>query len=46
LTAIILDTIADLQLVGDLLAARGYTQQDITAMMHGNRLRVLRQSWG
>lgn len=41
-----LDTIADLQQVGALLADRGYGAEDIAAIMHGNWLRVLRQAWG
>ena len=36
------DTIADLQRIPDLLQRRGYTQQDITNIMHGNWLRFLR----
>lgn len=38
-----LDTIADLQRFPDLLQRRGYTQQDITNIMHGNWLRFLRR---
>jgi membrane dipeptidase len=34
-----LDTIADLQMIPDLLAKRGYTDGDIRAVMHGNFLR-------
>ena len=41
-----LDTIADLQKLPDLLAARGYTTADIAAIMHGNWLRLLRKVWG
>jgi membrane dipeptidase len=41
-----LDTIADLQKLSGLLADRGYHEEDITAIMHGNWLRLLRQSWG
>ncbi len=40
-----LDTIADLQKLPGLLAVRGYADPDIAAMMHGNWLRLLRQSW-
>jgi membrane dipeptidase len=40
-----LDTIADLQRLAELLADRGYTDSDIAAIMHGNWLRLLRQSW-
>ncbi|GAA4338395.1 membrane dipeptidase [Mucilaginibacter gynuensis] len=38
-------TIADLQKVTSLLAARGYTDADIENMMHGNWLRFLRKAW-
>jgi membrane dipeptidase len=41
-----LDTIADLQKLAGLLAARRYTADDIAAIMHGNWLRLLRQAWG
>jgi membrane dipeptidase len=40
-----LDTIADLQRLSDLLAARGYANEDIDSIMYGNWLRLLRQSW-
>jgi microsomal dipeptidase-like Zn-dependent dipeptidase len=40
-----LDTIADLQKVPDLLKKRGYGDQDIANMMHGNWLRFLRRVW-
>jgi membrane dipeptidase len=40
-----LDTIADLQRIPDLLEARGYEAEDIAAIMHGNWLRLLRESW-
>ncbi len=40
-----LDTIADLQKLASLLADRGYNDDDITAIMHGNWLRLLRQAW-
>ena len=40
-----LDTIADLQKIPDLLAARGYTADDIAAIMHGNWLRFLHEAW-
>ena len=40
-----LDTIADLQKLVGLLADRGYKDQDITAIMHGNWIRLLRKSW-
>ena len=40
-----LDTIADLQYISALLQKRGYTQQDIENIMHGNWLRFLRNAW-
>ena len=40
-----LDTIADLQKLAGLLADRGYSDDDIAAIMHGNWLRLLRQAW-
>lgn len=40
-----LETIADLQKVPALLKKRGYTQEDIENMMHGNWLRFLRNAW-
>jgi membrane dipeptidase len=40
-----LDTIADLQKIPDLLAGRGYHDEDIAAVMHGNWLRLLRRAW-
>lgn len=40
-----LDTIADLQLIPNLLAARGYADDDITNIMHANWLRLLRGTW-
>ncbi|OOQ62224.1 dipeptidase [Mucilaginibacter pedocola] len=40
-----LETIADLQKVPELLMKRGYTDEDITNMMHGNWLRFLRNAW-
>ena len=40
-----LDTIADLQRLPELLAARGYSEDDIAGVMHGNFLRFLREAW-
>ena len=37
-----LDTIADLQKLGPLLAERGYSSEDVAAIMHGNWVRLLR----
>ncbi|MCD6290625.1 MAG: dipeptidase [Anaerolineae bacterium] len=41
-----LDTIADLQHIPHLLTQRGYTEQDVTSIMHGNWTRLLRRAWG
>lgn len=40
-----LETIADLQKLNELLAKRGYSQEDIENIMHGNWLRFLRNAW-
>ncbi len=40
-----LDTIADLQTVETILRTRGYGEEDISALFHGNFLRVVRQAW-
>ena len=40
-----LDTIADLQKLGDLLARRGYAENDVRAIMHGNWIDLLRRVW-
>jgi membrane dipeptidase len=40
-----LETIADMQKVPALLKKRGYTDEDIDNMMHGNWLRFLRNAW-
>ena len=40
-----LDTIADLQKLNELLAARGYAAADIAAILHGNWLRFFHQAW-
>ena len=40
-----LETIADLQKVPTLLSKRGYKEQDIENMMHGNWMRFLRNAW-
>lgn len=40
-----LDTIADLQQVGELLAQRGYEDEDIAAILYRNWVRLLRQAW-
>jgi membrane dipeptidase len=41
-----LDSIAGLQQLPAMLAARGYTETDIAGVMHGNFLRHLRGAWG
>ena len=40
-----LDTIADLQLLPELLAGRGYDENDIRNIMYGNWLRFLYGAW-
>lgn len=40
-----LETITDLQKISTLLSQRGYTEQDIQNVMHGNWLRFLRKAW-
>jgi membrane dipeptidase len=40
-----LDTIADLQKVSTLLATRGYSDEDIRKIFHGNAVRFLRNAW-
>ncbi|MER3406634.1 MAG: peptidase M19, partial [Chloroflexota bacterium] len=40
-----LESIADLQKLPGLLAARGYHEEDIQAIMYGNWLRLLRNTW-
>jgi membrane dipeptidase len=39
------ETIADLARIPRLLAARGYSGDDITAIAHGNFIRFLRNAW-
>jgi membrane dipeptidase len=40
-----LDTIADLQRVPDLLRKRGYKEDDVTNIAHGNWVRFFLQAW-
>ena len=41
-----LDTIVDLQTIPGKLASRGYSDEDINKIMHGNWLRLLHSAWG
>jgi membrane dipeptidase len=40
-----LDTIADLQRLPELLRKRGYQEDAITGILHGNWLRFFREAW-
>jgi membrane dipeptidase len=40
-----LDTIADLQKLPDLFAARGYSPTDVKALCYGNWVRFLCHAW-
>jgi membrane dipeptidase len=40
-----LDTIADLQRIPGLLRQRGYAEEEIEAVMHGNWLRFFERTW-
>lgn len=40
-----LNTIADLDTIPDLLRKRGFTEKDISKVMHGNWLRFLQKAW-
>jgi membrane dipeptidase len=40
-----LETIADLQRIPQMLAKRGYSEEDILNVAHGNWLRFLRKAW-
>ncbi len=40
-----LDTITDLQKVPNLLTKRGYSQEDVRQIMHGNWIRLFRAAW-
>jgi membrane dipeptidase len=40
-----LDTIADLQNLAELLTGRGYHQDDVASITHGNWLRFLQRAW-
>ncbi len=41
-----LETIADLQKMEDMLKVRGYSDEDISNVLHGNWIRFLRKAWG
>lgn len=41
-----LDTIADLQRIPAMLTERGYSDDDISAIMNGNWMRMFEQAWG
>jgi membrane dipeptidase len=41
-----LNTIADVQMVPDLLKKRGYKEADVEGIMHGNWLRFFQKAWG
>lgn len=40
------DTIADLHKIPHLLNKRGYSEEDVMNVMHGNWIRFLRRTWG
>jgi membrane dipeptidase len=40
------ETIADLAKVPDLLRRRGYSEDDVRGILHGNFVRFLREAWG
>lgn len=40
-----MDSIADLQSLTEILARRGYSEEDITGIMHGNWIRRLNEIW-
>jgi membrane dipeptidase len=40
-----LESIADLQKIPDLLRARGYSDEDVQKVMHGNWLHFLKKAW-
>lgn len=40
-----LETIADLQKFPDLLRIRGYSEEDVIKIMHGNWVRFLKKAW-
>ena len=40
-----MDTIADLQGLPEMLTARGYSDEDIAGVMHGNFMHFLNNAW-
>src|SRR5215472_15711918 len=40
-----LDTIADLQRLPELLRRRGYDEEAVTGILHGNWVRFFREAW-
>jgi len=40
-----LDTIADLARIPAMLRARGYSEEDVSLMAHGNFVRFLKEAW-
>jgi len=40
------ETIADLAKLPGLLARRGYSEEEVRGIMHGNFIRFLRDAWG
>jgi hypothetical protein len=46
LAPIDLDTIADLQAFVGILRARGYSEEDVRKIAHGNLVRFFRKAWG
>ncbi|MFQ3593606.1 MAG: membrane dipeptidase, partial [Gemmataceae bacterium] len=41
-----LDTIADLQRVGEILSQRGYPDEEVRGILYGNWIRFFEQAWG
>jgi membrane dipeptidase len=40
-----IDTIADVRKLADILRRRGYSEQDVEAIFHGNWVRLFRKAW-
>ena len=40
-----LETICELQKLTEILRNRGYSEEDVTAIMHGNWIRQLNEIW-